>query len=81
MAGAVVTVDVSTTRQCFVVGDGFVGAAPAATALANLPDIAVGDVLGSCMFNLLILSFMDAVQPSRSARGPTRVTRSPSGSA
>ena len=23
-----------------------------ATALANLPDIAVGDVLGSCMFNL-----------------------------
>ena len=34
-----------------------------ATALANLPDIAVGDVLGSCMFNLLILSFMDALQP------------------
>ena len=34
-----------------------------ATALAALPDIAVGDVLGSCMFNLLILSFMDAVQP------------------
>jgi len=34
-----------------------------ATALADLPDIAVGDVLGSCMFNLLILSFMDAVQP------------------
>ena len=34
-----------------------------ATALASLPDIAVGDVLGSCMFNLLILSFMDAVQP------------------
>ena len=34
-----------------------------ATALAPLPDIAVGDVLGSCMFNLLILSFMDAVQP------------------
>ena len=33
------------------------------TALANLPDIAVGDVLGSCMFNLLILSFMDALQP------------------
>jgi cation:H+ antiporter len=28
-----------------------------------LPDIAIGDVLGSCMFNLLILSFMDAVQP------------------
>jgi cation:H+ antiporter len=34
-----------------------------ATALADLPDIAVGDVLGSCMFNLLILSLMDAVHP------------------
>jgi cation:H+ antiporter len=34
-----------------------------ATALSALPDIAVGDVLGSCMFNLLILSLMDAVQP------------------
>jgi cation:H+ antiporter len=34
-----------------------------ATALAPLPEIAVGDVLGSCMFNLLILSFMDAIQP------------------
>ncbi|HEY8536638.1 MAG TPA: hypothetical protein VIL25_09310 [Vicinamibacterales bacterium] len=34
-----------------------------ATALAPLPDIAIGDVLGSCMFNLLILSLMDAVQP------------------
>jgi cation:H+ antiporter len=33
------------------------------TALATLPDIALGDVLGSCMFNLLILSMMDAVQP------------------
>ncbi len=33
------------------------------TALADLPDIAVGDVLGSCMFNLLILSMMDALQP------------------
>src|SRR5688572_3167434 len=40
-----------------------------ATALAPLPDIALGDVLGSCMFNLLILSLMDAVQPeSISAR-------------
>ncbi len=36
-----------------------------ATALAPLPDIAVGDVLGSCMFNLLILSLMDAIQPDR----------------
>jgi cation:H+ antiporter len=34
-----------------------------ATAVSALPDIAVGDVLGSCMFNLLILSFMDAIQP------------------
>jgi cation:H+ antiporter len=34
-----------------------------ATALASLPDIALGDVLGSCMFNLVILSLMDAVQP------------------
>ena len=34
-----------------------------ATALAPLPNIALGDVLGSCMFNLLILSMMDAVQP------------------
>ena len=34
-----------------------------ATALESLPDIAIGDVLGSCMFNLLILSFMDAIQP------------------
>jgi cation:H+ antiporter len=34
-----------------------------ATALAALPDIAIGDVLGSCMFNLIILSFMDAIQP------------------
>jgi cation:H+ antiporter len=34
-----------------------------ASAMAALPDIAVGDVLGSCMFNLLILSFMDALQP------------------
>lgn len=34
-----------------------------ATALNPLPDIAVGDILGSCMFNLLILSLMDAIQP------------------
>jgi cation:H+ antiporter len=27
----------------------------------GLPDIAVGDILGSCMFNLLILSMMDIV--------------------
>jgi cation:H+ antiporter len=34
-----------------------------ATALSALPDIALGDVLGSCMFNLLILSMIDALQP------------------
>jgi cation:H+ antiporter len=34
-----------------------------ATAVSAHPDIAVGDVLGSCMFNLLILSLMDAIQP------------------
>lgn len=30
-------------------------------AIYQLPDIAVGDVLGSCMFNLLILSLLDAL--------------------
>lgn len=34
-----------------------------ATVISSLPDIALGDVLGSCMFNLLILSMMDAIQP------------------
>jgi cation:H+ antiporter len=34
-----------------------------AAGLAERPDIAVGDVVGSCMFNLLILSAMDAIQP------------------
>jgi cation:H+ antiporter len=34
-----------------------------ATAFSPLPNIALGDVFGSCMFNLLILSMMDAVQP------------------
>ncbi|MGE3509414.1 MAG: hypothetical protein AB7N65_11075 [Vicinamibacterales bacterium] len=49
-----------------------------ATALTPLPDIAVGDVLGSRMFNLLILSLMDAIQPDRiSARasGPRACDR------
>lgn len=32
-----------------------------ATAVFLVPEIAVGDVLGSCMFNLLILSMMDAL--------------------
>ncbi len=35
------------------------------TALTPAPDIAVGDVLGSCMFNLLILSLMDALSRTR----------------
>jgi len=40
-----------------------------ATALLPLPDIAIGDVLGSCMFNLVILSLMDSIHPeSISAR-------------
>lgn len=41
-----------------------------ATAVFNLPDIALGDVLGSCMFNLLILSMMDMIagKESLSAR-------------
>jgi cation:H+ antiporter len=30
---------------------------------AGVPDIAVGDVLGSCVFNLLILAALDASQP------------------
>lgn len=30
-----------------------------ATAIANTPDIAVGDVLGSCVFNLLIIVVLD----------------------
>jgi len=32
-----------------------------AVTVAGAPEIAVGDVLGSCMFNLLIISMMDAV--------------------
>lgn len=31
----------------------------------NLPDIAVGDLLGSCLFNLLILALLDFVYPSK----------------
>jgi len=30
---------------------------------ADAPDIAAGDVLGSCVFNLVILSFLDALYP------------------
>ncbi len=28
---------------------------------AGVPDIAVGDILGSCVFNMLILAFLDAI--------------------
>lgn len=31
---------------------------------AQVPDIAVGDVVGSCAFNLLILSLLDSIHPS-----------------
>ncbi len=30
---------------------------------SNLPDIAVGDVIGSCVFNMLILALLDAFYP------------------
>ena len=36
-----------------------------ATAVIQAPNIAIGDVLGSCLFNLLLLSFMDVVQAER----------------
>src|SRR3990172_8898827 len=29
---------------------------------AGVPDIAAGDVLGSCVFNMLILAILDAIQ-------------------
>ncbi len=32
-----------------------------AVTIANVPDIAVGDVLGSCAFNLLVLCMLDAM--------------------
>jgi cation:H+ antiporter len=32
-----------------------------AVTLAGVPDIAVGDVLGSCVFNMLIIAILDAV--------------------
>jgi cation:H+ antiporter len=33
----------------------------ASVTFAGVPDIAVGDVLGSCVFNMLILAFLDAI--------------------
>lgn len=35
-----------------------------AVVLYDLPDIAAGDVIGSCMFNLLILAFLDFRDPN-----------------
>lgn len=32
---------------------------------ADVPDIAVGDVLGSCVFNIFILAFLDAFHPTK----------------
>ena len=29
-------------------------------SIVNAPDLAAGDIMGSCVFNLLILSFLDA---------------------
>jgi len=41
-------------------------------ALFNLPNIAVGDVLGSCMFNLLLIALLDAL--SRKVPAVTRAS-------
>jgi Ca2+/Na+ antiporter len=58
-AGVIGVVLLATTTSLPELGTGF-----GATALTP-PDIAVGDVLARCMFNLLILSLMDAIQPER----------------
>jgi cation:H+ antiporter len=50
-----------------------------ATAVSALPDIAVGDVLGSCMFNLLISPSWTRFSPNRSARVRIRGTHCRSG--
>jgi len=47
-----------------------------AVTIANAPDIAVGDVLGSTVFNLAILVILDALYKretiySRAAQGPS----------
>src|SRR5512141_1854402 len=31
---------------------------------AGVPDIAIGDALGSCVFNMLIIAILDAVHPA-----------------
>jgi cation:H+ antiporter len=43
-----------------------------ATAAAALPDIAAGDALGSCVFNLLILAMMDLLERGRPALADAR---------
>jgi len=45
-----------------------------AVALANSPDIALGDALGSCVFNLLIVTVLDFLQ-----RGESVFTRASQG--
>jgi cation:H+ antiporter len=37
----------------------------ASVALHNLPDIAAGDVLGSCMFNIVIIALLDFLSPAK----------------
>ena len=45
---------------------------------AGAPDIAVGDVLGSCAFNLLILALLDVlIRPLPLSTRATRLPRSP----
>jgi cation:H+ antiporter len=47
-------------------------------SLAGVPDIAVGDALGSCMFNILIIAFLDLrAESCRSLQERTRATCSP----
>lgn len=47
-----------------------------AVTMAHVPDVAVGDVLGSCVFNLLILALVDFLkrgQPLYASVGPEHV--------
>lgn len=34
-------------------------------ALADLPDIAAGDIMGSCVFNLMILAMLDPMDKGK----------------
>src|SRR4030066_2157285 len=46
-----------------------------AVTIADTPDIALGDVLGSCVFNLLILTILDFLQREESVY--TRASHGP----